>query len=90
MGNNKQSDIFSSFLPKDDDLGSEMPNWLSFVLYGTVILFLFRNFIFSDGMLFGSDTVSLGYMAREFYANAVKGGESVSYTHLTLPTILRV
>tara|TARA_B100001123_G_scaffold316960_1_gene355035 strand:- start:25599 stop:27953 length:2355 start_codon:yes stop_codon:yes gene_type:complete len=26
-------------------------------------------------MLFGSDTVSLGYMAREFYANAVKGGE---------------
>ncbi len=75
MGNNKQSDIFSSFLPKDDDLGSEMPNWLSFVLYGVVIIFLFRNFIFSDGMLFGSDTVSLGYMAREFYANAVKGGE---------------
>jgi len=75
VGNNKQSDIFSSFLPKDDDLGSEMPNWLSFVLYGVVIIFLFRNFIFSDGMLFGSDTVSLGYMAREFYANAVKGGE---------------
>ena len=26
-------------------------------------------------MLFGSDTLSLGYMAREFYANAVTGGE---------------
>ena len=43
------------------------------VLYGVVTLFLFRGFVFSRDMLFGSDTLALGYMAREFYANAMSG-----------------
>ena len=54
--------------------GGEIPAWLPPVLYGVATLFLFRTFVFSDAMLFGSDTASLGYMAREFYANAVKSG----------------
>lgn len=36
-----------------------------------VTVILFREFIVSDGMLFGSDTLSLGYVARAFYAQAV-------------------
>ncbi len=59
---------------RHSDPGVEIPAWLPPVLYGVATLFLFRSFVFSDAMLFGSDTASLGYMAREFYANAVKGG----------------
>ncbi len=44
------------------------------MLYGVVTLFLFRSFVFSDAMLVGQDTLGLGYMAREFYANALKQG----------------
>lgn len=50
-----------------------IPNWLPPVLYAVLTLFLFRDFVFSRDMLHGSDTLALGYMAREFYANAVKG-----------------
>jgi hypothetical protein len=35
-------------------------------------LFLFRAFVFSDQMLFGSDTLGLGYVARDFYADALR------------------
>ena len=51
-----------------------MPSWLPPVLYGALTLLLFRGFVFSRDMLYGSDTLALGYMAREFYANAVSGG----------------
>lgn len=51
-----------------------IPSWLPPVLYGVVTLFLFRKFIFSGDMLYGSDTISLGYMARAFFAEAMKGG----------------
>ena len=54
--------------------GVQMPPWVPAVLYGVVTLFLFRGFVFSRDMLFGSDTLALGYMAREFYANAMSGG----------------
>ena len=54
--------------------GPEIPRWLPPVLYGVVTLFLFRSFVFSDAMLVGQDTLSLGYMARDFYANALKQG----------------
>ena len=56
-----------------DEQGAGIPIWLPPVLYGALTIFLFREFIFSQEMLYGSDTVALGYMAREFYANAVKG-----------------
>ena len=67
---------------KPERVGSEsvsaprrsMPSWLPPFLYGFVTLFLFRDFVFSRDMLYGSDTLALGYMAREFYANALSGG----------------
>ena len=53
--------------------GLQIPPWVPAVLYGVVTLFIFRGFVFSRDMLFGSDTLALGYMAREFYANAMSG-----------------
>ena len=53
--------------------GLQIPTWVPVVLYGVVTLILFRGFVFSRDMLFGSDTLALGYMAREFYANAMSG-----------------
>ena len=58
---------------KRPEEGEGIPNWLPPVLYAVLTLFLFRDFVFSRDMLHGSDTLALGYMAREFYANAVKG-----------------
>ena len=55
--------------------GIQIPTWVPVVLYGVVTLILFRGFVFSRDMLFGSDTLALGYMAREFYANAMSGEE---------------
>lgn len=49
-----------------------LPRWLPPAIYALVTLVLFREFIVSDGMLFGVDTLSLGYVAREFYARAVR------------------
>lgn len=48
-----------------------VPLWLAPVLAGLATLLLFREFIFSDAMLVGEDTLSLGYVAREFFARAV-------------------
>jgi hypothetical protein len=44
------------------------------VLYAALTLWLFRTFVFSDDLLYGSDTLSLGYMARKFYADALRSG----------------
>jgi hypothetical protein len=54
--------------------GVQIPSWLPPVVYGALTLFLFRAFVFSQDMLYGSDTVALGYMAREFYANVMSNG----------------
>jgi hypothetical protein len=48
-----------------------IPGWLPPLLYGVVTVVLFRAFIFGSGMLYGSDTEALGYMARAFFADAV-------------------
>lgn len=53
----------------------ELPPWLPAVVYAVVTLVLFRGFVFSDQMLFGADTEGLGYMARAFYAEALKSGD---------------
>jgi hypothetical protein len=58
--------------PKDESLA--IPRWVPPVLYAVVTLFMFRKFVFTGEMLYGSDTVSLGYMARAFFAEALKGG----------------
>ncbi|MBT8397448.1 MAG: hypothetical protein KJN92_10800, partial [Gemmatimonadetes bacterium] len=50
------------------------PKWLPPVLYGAVTLLLFRRFVFSGEMLLGQDTLSLGLVARDFFAQALKSG----------------
>ncbi|MBL7075460.1 YfhO family protein [candidate division KSB1 bacterium] len=37
-----------------------------------LVVVLFREFLFSDGMLFGTDTIAAGVMFRTFYANFVR------------------
>ncbi|HDY87025.1 MAG TPA: hypothetical protein ENH82_02790 [bacterium] len=57
----KEPDAFAKFL--------SMPNakWLFFAVYLLVTIFLFRNFLFSDKMLFGSDTIPDGIYTRQYY-----------------------
>ena len=52
----------------------EVPRWLPPALFALLTVILFRLFVFSDGMLLGSDTLSLGYVARLFYANQLRAG----------------
>ncbi len=52
----------------------ELPGWVAPVVFAVVTLILFRAFVFSRGMLYGGDTEALGYMARAFYADALKRG----------------
>ena len=54
--------------------GVTVPGWLPPILYGVVTLFLFRKFVFTGQMLFSSDTLSLGYMARAFFAESLRSG----------------
>ena len=50
------------------------PRWAPIAVYALVTLFLFRKFVFSADMLYGSDTLALGYMARLFFAEALQAG----------------
>lgn len=52
-----------------------LPGWLPAALFAVLTLALFGDFVFSRRMLFGQDTLALGYMAREFYAEALRGGD---------------
>lgn len=51
-----------------------LPGWVPGALFVLLAGWLFREFIFSDRMLFGGDTLSLGYVARAFYAEMLKSG----------------
>ena len=48
-----------------------LPPWVPPTLFGVLAVFLFREFVFSDRMLVGGDTLSLGYVARALYADAL-------------------
>jgi hypothetical protein len=49
-----------------------IPRWVPVAAYAAIAVFLFRAFIFSDEMLFGSDTVvGMGYVVRDLYAQAL-------------------
>lgn len=48
------------------------PGWIAPLLFASVTVVLFREFIFSDRMLVGQDTFSLGYVARAFFADALR------------------
>jgi hypothetical protein len=45
----------------------EPPRWLAPALYLTLTSVLFADFIISDRMLLGTDTLALGYFARDFF-----------------------
>jgi hypothetical protein len=49
-----------------------IPVWAPAALFVVLTVVLFREFIFSNQMLFGNDTLGLGYVARDFYANSLK------------------
>ena len=49
-----------------------IPLWITFLVFAGITLALFREFVFSDQMLLGQDTLSLGYMARAFFADALR------------------
>lgn len=49
-----------------------IPLWLPATIFVALTVWLFRAFIFSDKMLYGGDTLSLGYVARAFYAESLK------------------
>jgi hypothetical protein len=61
-----------------------VPRWLPPLVYGVVTLVLFRDFVFSSEMLFGADTESLGYMAREFFAERLEEGDVPLWNPLIL------
>lgn len=48
-----------------------IPGWLPWTLFLGLTVFLFRAFVFSDAMLYGSDTLAAGYTGRAIYANAL-------------------
>jgi hypothetical protein len=51
---------------------SGLPGWAPYALFGLITVYLFREFIVSNGMLFGTDVMALGYFARYFYAEMVR------------------
>jgi hypothetical protein len=51
-----------------------LPGWAPYVVFALLAAFLFREFIVSKGILFGTDVLALGYYARHFYAEMVRSG----------------
>ena len=49
-----------------------IPGWLPWALFLGVTVAVFRAFIFSDAMLYGSDTLAAGYAGRAIYAGALE------------------
>jgi len=50
----------------------EIPRWLPPGLYALLTLFVFREFVLTDRMLVGSDTLAMGYVVRDLYAEALR------------------
>jgi hypothetical protein len=61
-----------------------IPGWLPPVVFGVLTLFLFRDFVFSGRMLYGSDTEAMGYMARHFLAEELARGNFPGWNPLLL------
>jgi hypothetical protein len=53
---------------------SWLPRWAPYAVFGVLAAFLFREFIVSSGLLFGTDVGALGYYARHWYAEMVRSG----------------
>lgn len=52
-----------------------VPWWGTVALYVVAVSVLFGEFVFSDEMLYGEDTLALGYMARAFFVERITGGD---------------
>ena len=52
-----------------------VPWWGTAALYVVAVAVLFGEFVFSDEMLYGEDTLALGYMARAFFVERITGGD---------------
>ncbi len=51
----------------------DVPRWLPPALYAVLTAYLFREFVLTDRMLYGGDTLlGGGYVARELYADALR------------------
>lgn len=53
----------------------QVPLWLTAGLFLLATIILFADFIFSDQMLYGADTLALGYMGRAFLAEQFTAGD---------------
>ncbi len=49
-----------------------LPRWAPYALFAVLTLVVFREFIVSNGLIFGSDVLELGYFARHWYAEVVR------------------
>lgn len=70
-GKDSQRSQTSSGVSASDD-SKWLPGWAPYLVFALLAVFLFREFIISNGMLFGTDVVALGYFARHFYAEMIK------------------
>ena len=61
-----------------------IPGWLPAALFVGLTALLFRRFLLSDQMLFGGDTLGLGYLVRAFYAEALASGTFPRWAPLLL------
>lgn len=48
-------------------MNSPRAKWVFFTIYLVITIFLFREFLFGDGMLFGGDTIPDGIYTRRYY-----------------------
>jgi hypothetical protein len=48
-----------------------LPRWAPYAVFAFLTVFLFREFIVSRGLLFGTDVIVLGYFARSLFASIV-------------------
>jgi len=54
-------------LPAAGFINGPNAKWFFFAIYLVVTVFLFRDFLFSDGMLYGNDTIPDGVYTRQYY-----------------------
>ncbi len=62
----------SAATPAPAGPSTEIPRWLPVVVYAVVTIILFREVVFGGARLLGTDTLELGYFARNFYTEFVQ------------------
>ncbi len=70
--------------PKPGTTVPHLAGWVPGAVFVGLTVLLFRDFLFSDRMLFGNDTLGLGYVARAFYADALAEGTFPRWAPLLL------